>query len=433
MSIYGALLTGVAGLQAQSSALSVSSANIANVDTVGYKADDANFETVLSSTVGGTAGQTAVSEYNTQNVGQQGLLQTATSPTDLAISGNGFFVTSTSPTSTSTQNYTRAGNFAADADGNLVNGSGNYLLGYPVNASGAATSSSLTPINIANLSGQASESSAISIQANLQSSSTVDSTYAAGDMAKGKVTPDFTRTINVYDSQGGSQPLSFSFVETGANKWAYEVSYEGSSSNITGSNPIATGTMTFNTDGTLANANSPTVPATGNISVSIPWSAASGLSAQTLSVDMGTVGASNGITQFDSPSTLSGSTVNGALFGSLTGVSVNTNGYVSAQYSNGLTQMIYQIPLATFSNPNGLTPISGSAYSASQNSGVATLNAPNTDGTGTIESSQLESSNVDIDTEFSNLITTQNAYSAAARIVTTANQMLQTLDEIPAT
>jgi flagellar hook protein FlgE len=433
MSIYGALLTGVAGLQAQSSALSVSSANIANVDTVGYKADDANFETVLSSTVGGTAGQTAVSEYNTQNVGQQGLLQTATSPTDLAISGNGFFVTSTSPTSTNTQNYTRAGNFAADADGNLVNGSGNYLLGYPVNASGAATSSSLTPINIANLSGQASESSAISIQANLQSSSTVDSTYSPGDMAKGKVTADFTRTINVYDSQGGSQPLSFSFVETGANKWAYEVSYEGSGSNITGSNPIATGTMTFNTDGTLANANSPTVPATGTISVSIPWSAASGLSAQTLSVDMGTVGASNGITQFDSPSTLSGSTVNGALFGSLTGVSVNTNGYVSAQYSNGLTQMIYQIPLATFSNPNGLTPISGSAYSASQNSGVATLNAPNTDGTGTIESSQLESSNVDIDTEFSNLITTQNAYSAAARIVTTANQMLQTLDQIPAT
>src|SRR5208337_3470638 len=147
----------------------------------------------------------------------------------------------------------------------------------------------------------------ITLQANLQSSSTIDSTYNPGDMANGVVTPDFTRTINVYDSQGGSQPLSVSFVKTAANTWAYEVSYQGSSSNISTPNPISSGTMTFNTDGSLANANSPTAPATGTISVSIPWSASSGLSAQTLSVNMGTVGSSNGVTQFDSASALTGS------------------------------------------------------------------------------------------------------------------------------
>ena len=144
---------------------------------------------------------------------------------------------------------------------------------------------------------------------------------------------------------------------------------------------------------------------------------------------MGTVGSSNGITQFDSASALTGSTVNGALFGSLSGVTVGTDGIVTANYSNGLSQNIYQIPLATFANPDGLTAVSGTAYTASTASGGATLNAPNTDGTGTIESSMLEGSTVDIDTEFSDLITTQNAYSAAARIVTTADQMLQTLDQ----
>ncbi len=115
---------------------------------------------------------------------------------------------------------------------------------------------------------------------------------------------------------------------------------------------------------------------------------------------MGTVGSSNGITQFDSASALTGSTVNGALFGSLSGVTVGHRRYVTANYSNGLSQNIYQIPLATFANPDGLTAVSGTAYTASTASGGATLNAPNTDGTGTIESSMLEGSTVDIDTEF---------------------------------
>lgn len=435
MSIFGALLTGVSGLQAQSQALNIASSNIANVSTVGYKASTTDFASILASTIGSTDSQANVQATSSQDVTQQGTLQAASSTTDLAISGNGFFVTSNSPSSTNQSlYYTRAGDFSTDATGNLVNGSGYYLLGYPITttASGTqTTSNTLQAVNLADLSGTAQPTTSVTLQANLQSSSTVDSSYVAGDMANGTVTPDFTRTIDVYDSQGGSQPLTFSFVETAANTWAYEVNYAGNASNITGSNPIATGTMTFNSDGTLANANSPTLPATGTISLSIPWSAASGLASQTVTVNMGTVNSSNGITQFDSPSTLTGSTVNGALFGSMTGVTVGTDGVVTAKYSNGLSQDIYQLPLATFANPDGLTAVSGTAYQESTASGVATLNAPNTDGTGTINSSELESSTVNIDTEFTNLITTQNAYSAAARIVTTSDQMLQTLDQIP--
>ena len=434
MSLYGALLTGVQGLAAQSEALNVSSANIANVDTVGYKASLTNFATVLASSLGGSSGEAGVAATPSQNVTQAGLLQAASSPTDLAISGSGFFVTSESPANTADQFYTQAGNFSPDGTGNLVNSSGYYLLGYPVTTAGGVTTTSntLSSVNVSALSGQAEPTTSLTLQANLQSTSTVDASYNPGDMAAGNVQPDFTRTIDVYDSQGGSQPLSFSFVETGPNTWAYEASYQGNPTNITSTNPIAEGTMTFNSDGTLANANT-AGPATGNVSITIPWSATSGLASQTLTVNMGTVGSSNGLTQFDSPSTLTNATPNGASVGSLTGVSVATNGQVSAQYSNGLNTVIYQIPIATFANPDGLTPVTGTAYQISNNSGAAILNTPGTGAAGSIKSSELENSTVDINTEFTNLITSQNAYSAAARIITTADQMLQTLDQIPAT
>jgi flagellar hook protein FlgE len=433
MSLYGALLTGISGLQAQSQALSVTSSNIANVNTVGYKTTDADFATVLTSELGVNDSQAGVTETTQQHVLQQGQLQTAASPTDLAITGNGFFVTTTTPNVTGgPQYYTRAGNFSADANGNLVNASGYYLLAYPVTTSGLTTTTSTTlqPINISNLSGKAAASTTLSLQANLQSGSTVDSSYTTGDMANGNATPDFQRTINVYDSQGNSQPLDFSFIKTGANTWSYEVSYAGSSANITASNPIATGTMSFNADGTLANADTSASPATGQISFTIPWSASSGLSPQALNVNMGKVGSSDGLSQFDSPSTLTSSKTDGALYGSLSGVTVNADGYVTANYSNGLSQQIYQVPLATFADADGLVPVSGTAYTQSLASGPASVNVPNANGSGSIASSQLEASTVDINKEFSSLITTQNAYSAAARIISTADQMYQTLNQI---
>jgi flagellar hook protein FlgE len=435
MSLTSAMLTGVAALDANSQAMSITSSNIANVNTVGYKDSDADFQTFLTSSYGSSINEASVLVTSQQNVSQQGVLQAASSTTDLGIQGNGFFVTSQSPTSTSDLYYTRAGNFSPDSNGDLVNGSGYYLMGYPITTAGGTTTTgtSLQAINVSDLEGSAEPSTQMTLQANLDSSAAVDSTYTPGDMTNGVATPDFTRTIDVYDSQGGSQPLNVSYIKTGANTWAYEVSYQGSSSNITGTNPITSGTMTFNADGTLANANSTATPPTGNISVTIPFAAASGLNPQTLSINMGTVGSSNGITQYDSPSTLTNAGVDGAAFGSLTGVTIGTGGIVTAQYSNGLSQNVYQLPLATFTNPDGLNAVTGNAYQASQNSGAATINDANTNGSGTIQSSSLESSTVDLATEFTNLITTQRAYSAASRIVTTADTMLQTLEQLPST
>ncbi len=434
MSLTGAMMIGVTGLNANSRALSIASSNIANVNTVGYKAGQNTFSTLLADSMGsGDISAQGVISIGSQNITQQGLLQTTQSPTDLGISGNGFFVVNQLADGTGRTMYTRAGNFTPDSVGNLKNSAGFYLMGWPVDVNGNIPTdrNDMTPVNVAGLSGKAQATTEMTVQANLQASTAAVSGYTAGDMTDGTTPPAFTRTINVYDSQGGAQPLGLSFLKTGPNTWAYEVSYQGDASKITGTNPIATGTMEFNSDGTLASADT-SGPDTGSIDVSIPWNAGtSGLEPQTLAIKFGTVGSSDGLTQFDSPSALVNSSVNGALFGNLTGVNVDSNGIVTAQFSNGLIQKIYKLPIATFSNPNGLSAVSGNAFAVTNESGNAIIGEANTGGAGSIQSSSLESSTVDLAAEFTNLITTQRAYSASARIITTADQMLQRLDQIP--
>jgi flagellar hook protein FlgE len=439
MSLYGAMSTAVTALDAYSTALGTTSANIANLNTVGYKTGSTNFSTLLASAMGNSDVSSAgVSASTSQLVAQQGQLQATNSSTDLALSGNGFFVVNTSPTSPGSANslyYTRAGSFTPDANGNLRNSSGYYLMGWALDSNGniPTNQNDLSPVNINSLSGKAEPTTTISYAANLQSSTPVTSGYVAGDMANGTVTPDFQRTVNIFDGQGGSQPLQLSFVKTGANQWSYEVSYEGSAANISpATNPIYSGTMSFNTDGSLANANTSLNPPSGTITLNLPWNSASGLSAQTVSLNLGTVGSSNGMTQYDSTSTQESSNVNGALFGSLTGVTVNNSGVVTAQFSNGLTQNMYQLPVATFANPNGLAASNGNAYSTSNNSGTPVISAANTGGAGSINSKSLESSTVNLDQEFTNLISMQNAYAAASKVVTTSSSMLgQLLTLIP--
>jgi flagellar hook protein FlgE len=441
MSLYGALQIGVAGLSADSTAMSISASNIANVNTVGYKDSVSSFSTILASSSGSSdPTEAGVMAKASQLVTSQGQINTTQSPTDLSISGNGFFVVNTTPTATTGAStnilYTRAGNFTPDANGNLRNAAGFYVMGWPLDANGNVPTNrnSMSPISINNLSGKAQATSTMTISANLQASTTATAGYAVGDMAAGTTTPDFERTINVFDSQGGAQPLQVAYLKTGANTWSYEVTYQGAASNLTGppaNNLIGSGTLTFNSDGTLANVNGGS-PATGTANITIPWApGTSGLAPQTVAMNMGTVGGSDGITQFDNPSSLGPSTaVNGALFGQLTGVSINTDGIVTAQFSNGLSQNVFKLPIATFSNPDGLAAVSGNAYTASNDSGTAAIGEANLGGAGSVNSKSLEGSTVDLATEFTNLITTQRAYSASARIITTADQMLQTLEQI---
>ena len=192
MSLYGALNIGVAGLAANAQALSATSANIANVNTVGYKTQNANFQTFLN--VQGLVGSAGagVSSVISQDVTAQGLPTATSSPTDMSISGNGFFVVASNTSATAQQQYTRAGSFTPDESGNLKNSAGLYLLGYKLDSAGnvPTDTSALSLINTTSLAGKAQATTTMGLQANLQASSAATTAYTAGDMASGAVTPD---------------------------------------------------------------------------------------------------------------------------------------------------------------------------------------------------------------------------------------------------
>jgi flagellar hook protein FlgE len=168
----------------------------------------------------------------------------------------------------------------------------------------------------------------------------------------------------------------------------------------------------------------------GTLNFSIPFGSGSGLTSQNINFDMGTLGTSSGTSQFASDSVLASSNVDGAAFGSVTGLTVNPDGTVDANYSNGLTQAVFRLPLATFANPDGLSLVQGNAYAQSGSSGTPVINPADTAGSGTVQAFALEGSTVDLATEFTNMITTQQAYSASARVVSTASQMLDELMQI---
>jgi flagellar hook protein FlgE len=426
MSLYGALFTGVSSLAANSRALGISSNNIANVNTVGYKASVAQFETLLArDTPAGQFSTGGVRTVTQQRVTNQGLVQNTDSSTDLAISGQGFFVVNKTAETTSGNGgllYTRAGSFSPDDAGNLRNVQGYYLMGWQLDSTGniPANASQLSPISLGNLTGTAEATANVSLRANLQASTALTPGYVAGNVASGATPAAFQRTIEVYDSQGGVQPIRLAFVKTAANTWQYEAIYDGNAANIggAGNNPVASGTMTFDTNGTLL------TPATP-VNINIPWSAASGLAAQTFQLNLGTPGQSGGMTQFETPSNVNSTSVDGAVFGRLAGVSINNEGYVTAVFDNGVQRRVYKVPLATFTNPDGLTALNSNVYRLSEESGPVTLSEANVGGAGDIFSATLEASTVDLAKEFTDMITTQRAYSAATRIISTADAMLQ--------
>jgi flagellar hook protein FlgE len=431
MSLYGALFTGVAGLNANSRALSVTSTNIANVNTVGYKGSKTEFETLIVSGSGSENFSTGgVKGEAFRQVSKQGDLQTTGVSTDLAVSGSGFFPVTELPLAdpaVSDLLFTRAGSFAKDASGRLVNSAGYFLQGWELDANGnvPTNSADLTVINLSNVTGTAEATSTAKVRANLRSTQTAVGAYTAGQLNSGAVAPHFETSFEVYDGQGGAQPIRLSTVKTGANTWAYEMIYDGPAANIggAGNNPIGTGVITFNTDGTIA---TPAAP----VNITIPYAASSGLSPQTIAVNLGAPGQADGVTQFDTASTLYSTNVNGALFGGLSGVRVDSDGFVIALFDNGVEKKIYKVPVATFTNPDGLVPLSGNAYRRSVESGDVALKEAKNGGAGSVAAAALEQSTVDLGKEFSDMIVIQRAYSAASKIIMTADEMLEELTRL---
>jgi flagellar hook protein FlgE len=474
MSINSAMLAGVTGLTANASALAATSDNIANVNTIGYKRNQTEFSDLVtaSSTQDYSAG--GVQALTTQYVTQQGLLQSTTSPTDLAISGQGFFVTTqtaTGLTAASPRLFTRAGSFTVDSQGFLKNAAGLYLQGWNADSSGNITTDPsninlLQPINVSTVGGAAGATTIASVDANLNAAQTISSasadfgtsatdaydptstttSMAAYDPTAGTGTkPDFTVTVPLADSQGGARSMEIDFLKSGSNpnQWYAEARVVPASDVSTGTGlidgQISTGVVSFTPDGRLDTANTTlfgggstinfgasnaTAPGPGQVN----WASSLGINGQSVSLNL--AGAAGGLTQLNTPSIVQSVSTNGTAFGNLTSINIDDSGKVTAAFDNGVTRTIAQVAIATFPNPDGLNSVSGDAYTVSLSSGTYNLKAPGTGGAGSINPNSLEASTVDLSSEFASLITTQRAYSASSKIITTADQMLQDLINI---
>jgi flagellar hook protein FlgE len=432
MSIFGAMTTAVSGLQAQAGAFTNISNNIANSQSTGYKGVNTNFIDYLTQSSATQSGPQSVVAHPDYTNDVQGAITQSSDPLALAINGQGFFSVSQASASSAgaagaAQNfsaqpqYTRAGDFTLDKNGYLVNGAGDYLNGWSVNpATGAANTSVLAPIQIAQGTNSPVATSNVTLAAELPATPTPGQPV--------------TTQVSIYDSLGTMHQLNLNWTQNATNDWTVAVSSADSSPASLGSaevkfgnasgNPVAAGTI-----GSLSNATGG-VTATSygaNTPATLSFNANFGNGTQPVTLNLGNFGGTNGVTQYSGTSfNLLGSTQNGQAQGSFSNLSIDTQGNVAVNYSNGNSKVVAQIPIATFTAPDALQGQPGQSFTASQGSGSASINAIGANGSGSLVTGATESSNVDISTEFTKLIATQQAYSANAKVITTANQLSQT-------
>ncbi|MDO8900848.1 MAG: flagellar hook protein FlgE [Phenylobacterium sp.] len=456
MSINSAMLAGVSGLTANSSALAAISDNIANINTVAYKRNQVNFANIVTAqAVTGRYSAGGVQGLTRQYISQQGLIQSANSSTDLAISGDGFFIVTEKGfglTDADKRVFTRAGSFNVDSDGYLRNDAGFYLQGWPIAADGTinynpSDLTELNSINVKNLGSAVQATANVTLNANLDKRQTISAAEGTYDPATRSMAdweensdpatgtqPDFSIEMNIVDTMGGTHKVSFSLLRSAANpnEWHAEI-FAIPAADVTGgpSGQIAQGLVMFNQDGTIDLANTtlfgaagaaPTISLAASGAGGTPrWDDGLGVGAQDIRFDL------DKLTQYASASTVRIVNPDGATVGTVVGVQVDEGGIVSAIFDNSQIRQIARIGVATFANPDGLQAVSGNSYRATIDSGEYVIKLPGQGGAGSISPSTLENSTVDMSAEFTGLITTQKAYSACSRIITTADQMLDEL------
>ena len=426
-SLFGALDTAISGLSSQSAAFSNISDNVANSQTTGFKDINTSFEDYLTTSTASTNNSGFVNATPQYENNVQGTIGASTNQLALAIDGNGFFQV-TQETSNATQatvlssqpEYTRNGNFQLDKNGYLVNDAGQVLNGYNVNpTTGAINQTTIEPITVNQSAYAPAPTQNVTLNANLPATPTAGTATAASPLAS---------QVNVYDADGTIHTVALNWVQNSTNNWTVSISAPDSTPASVGSAPVAFGNASANTIGTLTGSGGVTASAYGtNSPAAVTFTANFGSGPQPIALNLGTYGGAGGVTQYAGNNyTLEGISQDGVAPGSFSGVSMQTSGDVVAKYNNGQTRIIGQVPLTTFANPNQLQRQNGQAYTPTINSGVALAQTAGNGSAGTLVVGSLEGSNVDIATEFTKLIVAQQAYSANAKVVSTANTLLQT-------
>lgn len=426
MSLNGALNAAVSGLRAQSTAVAAVSENIANASTTAYKTRQVSFQSLVTG-AGSRAGGAVVYE-SSQDMRAQGQIQATDNSTNISINGNGFFVVSDQvDNQPSAYTYTRNGSFSTDAQGYLINSEGYYLLGQATDDLGNVISTSsndlnsLVPVDVNSISGTAQATAEVRFDMNLPADASIGDT--------------FNNSIEIFDALGVSHQISITWAKTAANAWT-----------ATFTDPIQTGTATtsgvIDTDPATAGAQKTiNVTFNGNGSVATFTPAVpsfditgftTGANNSSVALDWGTVGGTDGLTQFSSNTTNPGLEIylidqDGVRFGQLSEINIDEKGLVTASFENGVRLPVYQIPIATFPNPNGLKHVEGTVYDENEAAGNYNLRLPGQGNAGNIISSALEQSTTDTSEEFNKMIVAQQAYSSAAQVVSTVSEMFTDL------
>lgn len=413
------------GLNSDSTALNTIANNLSNMNTTAFKGQTTSFASLFSQQVGTTGSGDEIQQGAGVAVAanetdfSQGSISSTNSATNVAINGNGFFVLGDGAGNTQ---YTRNGDFTTDSSGNLVTQNGLSVMGYPAVNGAVNSNAALTAINIP--VGQvepASATTTMSMTANLNPAySTSDNSLSYG--------------MSVYDSLGEPHAATVTLTQSGTDTWTYSVALPAADF-TSGTSTPETGTLTFNPDGTLetvtptGGAAETVGTATGDVS-SIPLSF-TGLAdgASDLSISWNLLGASGtpNISQMDTStaSAVSASSQNGYTSGEYESFSVGSDGTVTVSFSNGEKANVAQLALANVSNLQGLSSVGNGDYETTLASGTAVDGTAGTSGLGSVEDDALEGSNVNISSEFSELIIAQRAFEADSKAVTTFDTVTQ--------
>jgi flagellar hook protein FlgE len=411
----GSFSSGLSGLNANSTYLSVVGNNLANINTIGYKASAMSFADLVSQTVGSTS-------INPTQVGlgvvtgaispvfSQGAIENSREATNVAIQGQGFFMVKDGGSTA----YTRAGNFSFDNAGTLITPDGWRVQGYT--QTDPATGAIITtgqPTDIVIPPGvlrAPTATTSIRTLVNLDANVTID-----------PANPEHTTSVQIFDALGSPHVLTINFDRTAAGAWTYTVTVPAIDVTGVAGAPVVlgTGNLTFNGAGVM------TAPA-ADITIPAPATWANGATPSAITWDIFPPPSNTpALTSYASPSATSSISQNGSAAGQIDNISINGSGEIIATFGAGQTVNLGALALANFNNPKGLVKLGSNRYGESQAAGIPNVGTAGTGGRGAIIGSALESSNVDIAQEFTQMILAQRGYQANSRSITVADEILQ--------
>lgn len=424
MSITSAMYNGAAGLGSHSEAMGVISDNIANVNTVGFRSSRANFSDVLGGMLAGSRTGAGSMIGSVQTMFNEGSLLGTGNATDLAISGNGFFMVNGAVNGIDGTYFTRAGQFQMDENGMLVNPAGLRVQGYGLDASGNP-GSTLGDLQIDSGTLPPVATTSLGIDANLDAAQAVDPTPF--DINDPGATSDYQTSATVYDSLGNAHQLTMFFKklqDAPTGQWEVHVATAGADVDPAVAQDfteLGTGTLDFDTAGALS--------ASTLASVNVQWA---GAASATINLDLGNAtGAGgngvDGITSYAGASAASFLEQDGSGTGELADFEIRPDGTVEGRYTNGETRSLGQVATATFANVEGLERQGNALFRATGESRDPLVGIPGTNGHGDIVAGTLEGSNVDLAQEFVTMIAVQRGFQSNSRSITTADEMLSEL------